>query len=250
MIKFLHKVSVGIDIFFLMIVIYNIYAYLPYRLEYIGHIDKIHSHRVNTITKLKQANRYYSGIELDVYYDDENNVYDIFHPPVESIGLTLDVYFSNIKNKELKIWLDFKNLTERNSEDAIDRLEYLINKYNLNKNVFLIESKNIKALQSVNKRHFLTSYYVPSHLYESSSLYKDSIYGVIKHNSDQHISFSHQNYEDLQRAFPLRTKYVWTLYGKPISRSRFKQVSITREILRDTTVKRMLVPFKSIGGNR
>jgi len=245
MIKSLKLISLSLSI-----LLYTIYQFLPYRVEYIPNTSKVHAYRVNTLTKLTQANIYFNGIELDVYYDNKTNSFDIYHPPVKSIGLSLDKYLSEISNKKLKIWIDFKNLTTSNKEASVRKLIYLIQKYKLNLNLFLIESKNIKELQYIKNKGFSTSYYVPSKLYKSSTFYKDSIYKLIDQYKGQKISFTHQNYKDLLGKFPYKEKYVWALYGNPISSTRLKQIPVTKTILNDSSVKRVLVPFKSIGGNR
>ena len=79
---------------------------------------------------------------------------------------------------------------------------------------------------------------------------KDSIYKLIDQYEGQKLSFSYQNYEDLLIKYPQKKKYVWALYGNPISRVRLRQIGVTKKILNDPFVKRVLVPFKSIGGNR
>lgn len=232
------------------VILYKAYKYVPYRLEHLAGIKKVHAHRVNTITKLKQAQLYYTGIELDVCFDSETNTFDVFHPPAESIGLSLEAYLSKFSDDNLKVWLDFKNLTAENKVMATNRLLFLMTKFKLNKQLFLVESKNIDQLQYFKNYGFITSYYVPSRLCKSNQRFKDSIYKLIATHHTQSLSFTHQNYIELHKKFPKREKYVWALYGNPLGRSRRQQIGITREILKDSTVKRLLVPFKSIGGNR
>jgi hypothetical protein len=243
-------IALLIDCFFLSVIFYNVYKYVPYRFEHLTELQKVHAHRVNTITKLNQASVYYSGIELDVIFDVKTNKFDVFHPPVKSIGLSLETYLSNISNKELKIWLDFKNLTENNKQQATARLFYLITKFKLNKQLLLVESQNISQLQYITNKGFLTSYYVPSDLYKATKTEKDSIYKLIKNYNKQSISFTYLNYEYLCNKFPEREKFVWALFGNPFGKTRIEQIASTRKILKDSTVKRLLVPFKSIGGNR
>lgn len=235
---------------FISVVLYNAYKYIPYRFEHLSGIKKVHAHRVNTITKLNQAKLYYTGIELDVIFDTKTNTFDVYHPPAESIGLNLETYLSKLSDDNLKVWLDFKNLTAENKVLATNRLVFLMTKFKLTKQMFLVESKNIDQLQYINDRGFLTSYYVPSSLYNSNKKFKDSIYKLIMTYNQQSISFTHQNYIELHKKFPRREKFVWALYGNPLGKSRVHQIRITRRILKDTTVKRLLVPFKSIGGNR
>ncbi|MGB0974207.1 MAG: hypothetical protein ACPGU9_04365 [Flavobacteriaceae bacterium] len=250
MTKIQNIITFWIDAFFIGIVFYVICQYLPYRIEHFTNLHKVHAHRANTLTKLQQAHWYYEGVELDVYYDEITDTFDIFHPPAQSIGLSLEEYLSKITDKKLKIWLDFKNLTEANKIPARAKLNALLSKFQLKKQMFLVESKHIIHLQYFKANGFKTSYYVPSDLYQSNLCYKDSIYNLIARYNKQSISFTHHNYNELHHKFPLRHKYVWALFGHPLGKTRLKQMHSTRQILKDSTVKRLLVPFKSIGGNR
>src|SRR5690554_4954312 len=94
------------------------YRYSPYKIEYLGHYDKIWAHRVNSTEKLESALKYFKGVELDLVYDEQKNILDVTHPPVPSIDLDLENYLSSI-NSEAKpyIWLDIKNLNFDNKDE-------------------------------------------------------------------------------------------------------------------------------------
>lgn len=125
--------------------------------------NKVWAHRVNSIGKLQEAAHLYRGVEFDVVFLPEENVFDINHPPAKSIGLTLDKYWGSIDNSDsLYYWVDFKNLTQDNSVSALHRLCELVKKFGIAVEKVIVESSNPSALRTFNDKGFVTSYYLPT----------------------------------------------------------------------------------------
>lgn len=51
--------------------------------------SKIWAHRVNSIEKYEEARDLFSGVELDLVFNDLNNSFDVNHPPAKIINLNL-----------------------------------------------------------------------------------------------------------------------------------------------------------------
>ena len=84
-------------------------------LQIVRNKEKIWAHRVNSLGKLQLAKKKFSGVELDIVFAEKNGqwYFDVNHPPYESIALSLDEYFASLDNpNQLKLWLDFKNLSK------------------------------------------------------------------------------------------------------------------------------------------
>lgn len=64
------------------------------------------------------------------------------------------------------LWLDFKNLTEQNKEEALAALTELLDKYHIDKNKIWVESGNWQALGRFKQAGFRTSYYLPYYKFE------------------------------------------------------------------------------------
>ncbi|WGD34322.1 hypothetical protein [Olleya sp. YS] len=226
-----------------------IYRYLPFNIEYIGFEDKIYAHRVNSIEKLESALHYFKGIELDLVYDEVNNVLDVNHPPAQSIGLDFETYLSKIKNdNQPKLWLDIKNLDTTNNQKIHLKLMTLLQPKDYNLSDVLVESVHPEAL-TVFSKDFKISYYLPIKLHAKSPDKQDSIIKLIKSKLNKlpnlGLSLQYDDYTFITQHFPLATKNI---YAVPSS-LKFKQIEI-RERLKDTTVAILITRFRALKGNR
>src|SRR5690606_12577124 len=202
-----------------------LYVFNPYKLEYVGYQSKVWAHRVNSLPKLHYTARFYSGIELDLVYDSVTNTFDVNHPPAPSIGLDLGTYFSEIKGKELKLWLDIKNLSSHNTENASETLNNLVRKHQLKHQNILVESTEIECLMSFRTKGFQTSFYLPQlvDLEDETKLLPriDSIKDLLKQFPTDAVSGNANCYEILQTHFKEKQKYLWHIY-KPYSRHQIE----------------------------
>lgn len=244
------KVRHLIVVFILILSAAFLYRYCPYKIEFLGHYDKIFAHRVNSKEKLKSSINFFRGIELDLVYIGPEGIFDVNHPPEISIGLRLEDYISEITD-DFKpfLWLDIKNLEPSNSEKILERLLEIFSKYNFALDRILIETQQPKALGIFNDAGFLTSYYLPYGLAQKSRLELkpevDSILSVLNQQPYLAISSSYKDYEIMDTYFPNRSKYLWMVDGV-LSHG----ISNPRKILKDETVKALVVRFKSFHGNR
>ena len=103
-----------------------------------------------------------SGIEFDVYFDVQKNIFDVHHDPDNSIGLNLEEQLRIYTQKGMQagIWLDLKNLDDSNYLSAAAVLSAIRTKYNL-ENRLLVESSRADLLTVFNDGGIFTSYYTP-----------------------------------------------------------------------------------------
>lgn len=229
----------------------TLYSYSPYKLIYIGSYDKIWSHRVNSLEKLDSALNFFDGVELDLVYNAIADVLDVNHPPTNSINLSFENYVSNITNtKKPYLWLDIKNLNNENAELIKLKLETILTKYNYPQNKIVIETRYPIALKHFKDSQYGLVYYLPYHMYlkENDILKKDlkTIDSVLKEQSNIAISSFFLDYKILKDNYPRKTKYLW-FAGELESINNY---TLTKKILKDSTVKAVLIPFKSLKGNR
>ncbi len=142
--------------------------------------NKCWLHRTNTVEKMLEISEKYKGIEIDVNFNNDklyfdvtydldidvnfNNdklYFDVTYDLDKSIELSLEEYFKYFSKNDKKIWIDFKNLTERNVENSLNVFENLLRKYNVDRKRFIIESNNFEVLQFYKEKGYYTSYYVP-----------------------------------------------------------------------------------------
>ena len=123
--------------------------------------NKCWLHRTNTVEKMLEISEKYKGIEIDVNFNNDKLYFDVTHDLDKSIELSLEEYFKYFSKNDKKIWIDFKNLTERNVENSLNVFENLLRKYNVDRKRFIIESNNFEVLQFYKEKGYYTSYYVP-----------------------------------------------------------------------------------------
>lgn len=248
-----NKYKKAIILFLIFSVLGIIYLFSPYKPEYYGYSDKIMAHRVNSIKKLAYAERFYAGVELDLMYNAKKHTFDVNHPPAPSIGLDLETYLSHIRNKELKLWLDIKNISSENAVHASKTLSRLIADSGLNKENILVESTEIQYLYLFKNEGFKTSFYLPYFLYEQNetTLLKtiDSLKSLKSIYTTDGISADVLNYDILDRYFKKDQKFLWALYPA-YSRHQIRNYMNFRRYVSDPTVEIILVKVALPIGNR
>lgn len=213
-----------------------LYYRSPYKIEFIGHYDKIWSHRINDTIKLINATRYFDGIELDLVYYANNNKLDVNHPPEKSKNISFSKYISKLpENTTISLWLDIKNLKLSNSKSILRLINKTIKSKNIPKTSIIIETQYPDALPIFDKAGYKTSYYLPLDI--ETNLKR--IRTILSNQPKIAISSDYRNYEIMKRRFPNRTKYLWMI--DDFRSHKFK----ARQILNDTLVKVLLVKFNN-----
>ncbi|WP_299054358.1 hypothetical protein [uncultured Polaribacter sp.] len=233
----------------LLTILFIAYYYSPYKVEGINFYHKIWAHRVNSIEKLNSSLNYFDGIELDLVYNFEKNIFDVNHPPDESKGLNFVDYINAIENNSLPfIWLDIKNINKKNVDQILKKLLLIFKSKEYPLNKILIESKNANLLLQFEKVGFKTSFYLPSNLNKKNSLDLSKslldIKNVINKYPNVAISTSFKDYHIVKKEFPNHKKYIWAIV-KPLHFNHF----LIREILKDTSVEIVLLNYHVIRGN-
>ncbi|WP_034890207.1 hypothetical protein [Gillisia sp. Hel_I_29] len=206
---------------------------------------KIWIHRVNSSIKLKEVCSDYYGVELDVMWLDGK--FDVNHPPAKSINLYLENYFSVLEDpKKLHYWLDFKNLTKRNSLASSKHLHNLARAHKIQTNHILVESSNTLPLENFKNLGFKTSYYLPENLDIADSIKIDHIGEIIRTSNTTFISSSFNDYLWLNENYPEKNKILWYLGSWGGYKNK---MNIYRTLL-DDKVKIILFQYSSIKGDR
>ena len=244
------KIKYIVALLIIVLVGLKYYKYSPYKLELLGSYEKIGAHRLNSEIRLQSALKYFDILEIDLVFDENKNYFDITHPPVKTIQLTLEKYLQKIpKGRYPFLWLDIKNLDITNTSQVLIRLQEVLQKYNYPHTKILVETRYPKMLQSFDRIGFKTSYYLPYRLYkmEDEELRKQikKITEILDNQPNLGISSNINDYEIMSKYFPARTKYSWAL-GRRYSNN----FSATRKALQDPMVKIILVTYTTKKGNR
>lgn len=222
--------------------------------------NKIYAHRVNSIIKAKEIKNVFAGVELDVVFQIEQDIFDVNHPPANSIGLTLYNYISSSGiNSNNSIWLDFKNLSKDNMLESLNRLEYLCEFLKLKKENIIIESQNSEFLIVFSENGYKTSYYLPIKLNKHSennlANEVEKIKSKIKLYRTDYISSDVRDYSIIKNNFPHKEILTWGFGQQSLFSPRglyrnLRSLLLKIKVLNDENVEVVLFPFYSKHGNR
>jgi len=201
-------------------------------------------HRVNDIERLHEVKDEFSGFEIDIVYNQQEDYFDVNHPPVKSIGLSLkELVYSLEKPNNYNYWLDLKNLNKQNSQSIVKRLIALSNLLGIKQNI-IVESTCLSCLEELSKEGFYTAKYLP--FYHQMAETKINL--LISNLSDSLIPVSAVSQERdalsiLNSKFNNCDKLVWDLsldWNEESSRKKAK------EILKDNpSIKVLLVRYET-----
>ena len=128
--------------------------------------NKLWKHRVNEIDDANKYLESFIGLELDVFYNNNDRFY-VSHDDDFDVNLTITFkeYLSGIDNvSDHYYWVDFKNLNGANDENSLKRMLKVMDEFGIKKNT-IVESKNHTSLKKYNEKDIYTSYWVPTHFY-------------------------------------------------------------------------------------
>jgi hypothetical protein len=121
--------------------------------------EKLWKHRVNTIEDAKRSLTEYNGIEIDVFYNELTDAFQTGHDAASE--LDLECMFDNINLcSSHYYWIDFKNLSALNVIAAVDKMNRIVNKYNL-RDKLIVENGNADLLEFFKFSNIFTSYWIP-----------------------------------------------------------------------------------------
>ncbi len=251
--KFLYLKKIGLLLVFIWIVFYPnsikitknaIKEILFFPIKLVKPIpDKCWLHRVNSVEKMLELSDKYTGIEIDVNFNNIELFFDVTHEIEDSINLSLEEYFKYLNKNDKKIWIDFKNLTEENVENSLEVLENIIFEYDVDKTRFIIESPNYEMLKFFKERGYYTSYYVPyldiSNLNKEELKYwKNKIEYITLTGNVSAISFPSYLYLFI-KSIGLKIDLLSWEGGKEWE--RLYLTKITRNMLKDEQLKVILI---------
>ena len=128
--------------------------------------ERLWAHRVDTLGKMSEAARLFSGAEIDVVFDAEARELTVNHPPEPPSGLKLDTLLAhaNRLNPAISLWFDLKNLTEANAARVLEALDRLDARHRIRARA-LVETDHVgPAAERLRRAGYRTSYYLPTSL--------------------------------------------------------------------------------------
>lgn len=205
--------------------------------------NKIWVHRVDSKCKLQEALDRFTGVELDLVFLKNKNRYDVNHPPQKSINLSLDEYLGSIRSPDkYSFWFDFKSVNQDDIRASLKKLNDLVEKYKLNKQKLVIESKNPTMLKLFKEYGYFISYYLPSTDEETANILK--IRKIINENGIDTVSTHADDLSFIQHHLEgIKSILLWA--PELNIDNKYHRVKIRENLLSDRRIKVLLVRLDS-----
>lgn len=209
--------------------------------------SKVWKHGVYSKFDAARYEGIFDGLEVDIVYSSEKD--NLFIGRDEDDANKNDTFANWLamlkKPKSLSYWIDFKNLSADNCENAITSLEKVVDKYGI-KHKVMVESKDVIALQHAKKSGFHVILWVDNlHSWNRTPTKKDSIWicQLIKTKIDtlqpDAISGSFKAYPLLCDSFPEQNILYWDT-PKDFTEENVKH---TQMLCREKNVRVVLVDY-------
>lgn len=174
---------------------------------------KLWKHRVNCLADADSMAILFPGIEVDIYYVDSTSTFICTHGEVCS-GESLQALLSSIKIEHRPyVWLDFKNSNDSQvvAKSIPILWEKLLKLQMLDRTI--VETKNTKCLDSLNKYGLYSSYWVP-HYYDTNPSYSNeemmsTIATTLKEQKPTVLSADYHMFDFLKNNFPDAFLHLW-----------------------------------------
>ena len=168
--------------------------------------DKLWAHRALTVNEANRLLKIFPGVELDIVFED--GVYDVRHDTEDpTTGLSLDGYLNGIENvSDHYYWLDLKLLDEDNALACLERMEHVLEKYDLYDRA-IVEAQNPDALDVFSRAGIFTSHWVS---YIDAVDYERQVQsGKLRYDFNA-LSGSFTMYDSWNKYFPKSNFHLWT----------------------------------------
>lgn len=209
--------------------------------------SKIWKHGVYSKYDAAKYEKLFDGMEVDIVYSTEKD--DLFIGRVEddaNNGNSFDDWLAMLEQPQnVKLWIDFKNLSKDNCIKAIASLEKLVSKYDIKNNV-LVENQDLDALSHAKQSGFHVILWVDNlHYWRSPHTRNDSISicktirNKINKLHPDAISSEFTAYPMLCDSFPEQNIHFWDT-PKDFTDENVRH---TQELCRNKSVKVVLVDY-------
>jgi len=221
--------------------------------------NRIIPHRVNSIGKLKDIwNDGFRSFEFDVSFGDHNTQSFYIGHHSDVMGPKMEDFLSSVDFQKIqKVWMDFKNLNQKNYIQVLARLSYLEERYKIKKKFIVESSITSPFFKEFGKAGWHTSYYMPTRRiinlleqknHEEMENLAVEIARQTKIQNLSAISFDHRLYPFIKNYLEskLSNEIVYHIWDAPgISSIDFKDQLLKNKLFLDNRVKTLLTEYIS-----
>ena len=205
--------------------------------------SKIWKHGVYSKYEAQELEGVFDGLEVDVIYSlEKDNIYVGRVEADTSKNLPLDEWFAMLKEPDkMCYWIDFKNLSADNINQALDVLDVLVEKYQIY-DKFFVENQSVDVLKIVKEKKYSTMLWVDN-LYYWNKKDTASVIKKIRSQIDvlhpDAISCEYTMFPLLCDSFPEQNVHFW---DTPKDYTH-ENVEFTKKLCENPSVKVVLVDY-------
>ncbi len=205
--------------------------------------SKIWKHGVYSKYEAQELEGVFDGLEVDVIYSlEKDNIYVGRVEADTSKNLPLDEWFAMLKEPDkMCYWIDFKNLSADNVNQALDVLDVLVEKYQIY-DKFFVENQSVDVLKIVKEKKYSTMLWVDN-LYYWNKKDTASVIKKIRSQIDvlhpDAISCEYTMFPLLCDSFPEQNVHFW---DTPKDYTH-ENVEFTKKLCENPSVKVVLVDY-------
>ena len=205
--------------------------------------SKIWKHGVYSKYEAQELEGVFDGLEVDVIYSlEKDNIYVGRVEADTSKNLPLDEWFAMLKEPDkMCYWIDFKNLSADNVNQALDVLDVLVEKYQIY-DKFFVENQSVDVLKIVKGKKYSTMLWVDN-LYYWNKKDTASVIKKIRSQIDvlhpDAISCEYTMFPLLCDSFPEQNVHFW---DTPKDYTH-ENVEFTKKLCENPSVKVVLVDY-------
>ena len=186
--------------------------------------DKIWLHMVNSSDRLSAYWDTWNGFETDIFWNSEDKTFHVSHDTPYAKETLEDLWRERLDLEKKYFWLDFKNMSLAEMDDAVKEMNRLTEKYGVPRTHIIIEGKNGVVLTNFTKSGYWTSLYLSCYRWTNPVTKKTNIqkdYATLSSSQIHFVSADANYFQDVMLSFPNYPKLFWNMAPQ---QQRFNQI--------------------------
>ncbi len=175
-------------------------------------------HMANSSQRLTAYWDEWIGFEIDVFWNEKEKTFRVSHDTMDGEE-TLEELWENRPDISSKhFWLDFKNMTPVEAQNAVDELNRLTSLHSIPKTHIIVEGKDGMTLTKFTQSGYLTSLYLSCYRWTNPTDKKFNMqrdFAVLASSHIHFVSADARFFQDVMTFFTDYPKLFWNLSGQP-----------------------------------
>ncbi len=184
---------------FILALILGLYPFVKTGYELRGNSYKSDNwlHSVSILEKFKIYQQQYENFEVSVVCKNSGSL-EAISSDNDKTNIKLEGFFSEMRNNNVHLWIDLKNINEENKVFICEKLDSLCAIYEVEKQRLVIETRDWQSLSYLTSHNFYTSFFLDINAKdfneEEAMLYGKMLREITDKGYVKALSFYSENY--------------------------------------------------------